>query len=459
MSVAAAVTRLLSDRLGLSPELLGPTIVERALDVVLGDVAADERAARAARLLETEGEEWQRLIEEVIVPETWFFRGREPFQLLASYITEEWRPANPTGPLRVLCIPCASGEEPYSVAMTVLDAGLEADRIRIDAGDVSERALARARQGVYGKSSFREKSSHLGGAYFLRHPEGRQVRKEVAALVRFEKANLLDLSIYRQRAPYIAVFCRNALIYFEERARRKVIASLRDLLHEDGLLFTGHSELMAFLEAGYQQVDHPQSFACRKGGPLQGSIVIPQSRVATHVAPVPRAAGPAPAALKGGPTPPETEGLQSIFRRCQIATEAAATIPQVRKRRRIAPANTRKPVGMPHVTPHLPGIEEAGQLADRGELEAATAICGRLLAEGTQDPAVYSLLGVINESEGKLEIAENLFRKALFLDPRHYQSLVHMSLLCERHGDIDGSRLYRTRAGRVLPQQEGDREA
>jgi len=114
---------------------------------------------------------------------------------------------------------------------------------------------------------------------------------------------------------------------------------------------------------------------------------------------------------------------------------------------------------MPHVTPHLPGIEEAGQLADRGELEAATAICGRLLAEGTQDPAVYSLLGVINESEGKLEIAENLFRKALFLDPRHYQSLVHMSLLCERHGDIDGSRLYRTRAGRVLPQQEGDREA
>jgi chemotaxis protein methyltransferase WspC len=104
-------------------------------------------------------------------------------------------------------------------------------------------------------------------------------------------------------------------------------------------------------------------------------------------------------------------------------------------------------------------IGEAGQLADRGKLEAATAICKRLLAEGAQDPNVYSLLGMISESGGKLEAAEDLFRKALFLDPHHYQSLLHMSLLCERHGDIDGFRLYRARAGRVLSRQEGDREA
>jgi chemotaxis protein methyltransferase WspC len=65
---------------------------------------------------------------------------------------------------------------------------------------------------------------------------------------------------------------------------------------------------------------------------------------------------------------------------------------------------------------------------------------------------------VINESGSKLEAAEDLFRKALFLDPQHYQSLVHMSLLCERHGNIDGSRLYRARAGRVLSLQEGGGE-
>jgi chemotaxis protein methyltransferase WspC len=92
-------------------------------------------------------------------------------------------------------------------------------------------------------------------------------------------------------------------------------------------------------------------------------------------------------------------------------------------------------------------------------LGAATAICERLVAEGTRDPDVYSLLGVINESGGKLDAAEDLFRKALFLDPHHFQSLVHMGLLCERHGDTDRSRLYRARAGRVLSQQEGDRGA
>jgi chemotaxis protein methyltransferase WspC len=419
MNLAAAVTRLLSERLGLSAELLGFVVVERALDIVIGKAGSADRAERIAHLLRGQGEEWEMLVDEVVVPETWFFRDRKPFQFLASYVTEKWRPANPTGPFQVLCIPCASGEEPYSVAMTLLDAGLEADRIRIDAGEVSERALASARRGLYRKSSFREKSNYLGEQYLLRHPEGRRVREEVAALVRFEKANLLDLAVYRQRAPYIAVFCRNALIYFEERARREVIASLRDLLDEDGLLFTGHSELMPFLEAGYQRVDYPQSFACRKGGPAR----------------------------------------ESIFGHCQIATEAAATIHQARKPRRIAPAYANKPLKAPQAAPPPVSIGEAGQLADRGNLEAATAICKRLLVEGAQDPNVYSLLGVISESGGKLEAAEDLFRKALFLDPHHYQSLLHMSLLCERHGDIDGFRLYRARAGRVLSRQAGDREA
>jgi chemotaxis protein methyltransferase WspC len=443
MNLTASLTRLLSERLGLSPELLGFVAVERALDVVLGGSGSQPRADRIAHLLQGKGEEWQMLVDEITVPETWFFRDREPFQLLASYIREKWRPTNPTGPFQVICIPCASGEEPYSVAIALLDAGLQANRIRIDAGDVSERALARARRGVYGKSSFREKRDQSAEQYFLRCPEGWRIREEVAALVRFEKANLLDLSLYRQRAPYNAVFCRNALIYLEDRVRREVIASLRDLLHADGLLFTGHSELMPFLAAGFQQVDHPQSFACRKGD---------------HAPRTEGSAGVVPPCGSGA-TPPENEGLlpggESSFRRSRIATVAAATSPQGKQPRRIAPANARRPLSVDQAAAPPPGIEEAGQLADRGELGAATAICERLLAEGTRDPDVYSLLGVLSESGEKLEAAEDLFRKALFLDPNHYPSLLHMSLLCERHGDIDGSRLYRARASRALSQQEG----
>jgi chemotaxis protein methyltransferase WspC len=443
MNLAASVTRLLSERLGLSPDLLSFVAVERALNIVLGGAGPKNRTERIAQLLQGQGEEWETLVDEIIVPETWFFRDSEPFHFLASYLKEKWRPANPTGSFQALCIPCASGEEPYSVAMTLLDAGLEAGRIWIDAGDVSEGALAKARRAVYEKNSFREKSGHLGRKYFLPCSEGQQVQEEVVALVHFEKANLLDLSVYRQHAPYHAVFCRNALIYLDEIARCRVITGLRDLLDEDGLLFTGHSELMRFLEAGFQPVQHPQSFACRKvapglqqapwGSPTATDVSRERRRGAGPCAPTPQPAG-------------------------RTVTGVGATMPQARKLRQRATANARKPRSTPQVPASLPGIKEAERLADRGELEAAAEICRHLLAAGTQDSEVYSLLGVISESTGKLETAADLFRKALFLDPHHYQSLVHMSLLCERRGDIDGSRLYRARAEKVFSQQEGNRE-
>lgn len=416
MNLTAAAAELLSKRLGLSPELLGISVIERALNVVLGKEGPEDRGMRAARLLAGEGEEWQMLVDEVIVPETWFFRDNEPFQFLASYVTEKWRPANPARIFQVLCIPCASGEEPYSVAMTLLDAGLEAGRIRIDAADVSERMLARARLAVYGRSSFREKPGRFPEEYFVNSEEGRRVREEVTRLVRFEKASLLDLSVFRKRAPYDAIFCRNALIYFDARARREVVSGMRELLHEDGLLFTGHSELTHLCEAGYVPVDYPQSFACRKGEPARD-----------------RASG-----------------------RCPTATEASATVQRATMTPRVAPPHADRLMAARPAPEPPTGLEQAEQLADRGDLDAATAVCERLLAGGAQNPDVYALLGVISESGGKVESAEEFFRKALYLAPDHYESLLHMSLLCERRGDVEGSRLYRARAGRALTRQEGN---
>jgi chemotaxis protein methyltransferase WspC len=300
--------------------------------------------------------------------------------------------------------------------MTLLDAGLEAARIRIDAADVSERALARARLAIYGKSSFREKSGRFRGEYFVERPGGRQVREEVARLVSFQKANLLDLFLFRQRAPYDVIFCRNGLIYFDERARGEVARALRDLLHDAGLLFTGHTELPHFLAAGYAPADHPRSFACRKGRGAGEEAVANHQAVATTTAKVPAAPSlQGSAAMKRDEPPP------------------AAPAPE---------------------TP--PGLDQARRLADRGELAAAASICERLLGEGAQDPGVLALLGVIRESEGNAASAQEFFRQALYLDPNHYESLMHMSLISERHGDVEGSRRYRARAGRAFLRQEGE---
>ena len=140
---------------------------------------------------------------------------------------------------------------------------------------------------------------------------------------------------------------------------------------------------------------------------------------------------------------------------------AAATTPvpvrPARARRGSAAMKPHEPPKAAPVPEQLPGLEQAERLADRGELEAAAAICKRLLAEGAQDPGVYALLGVICESAGNASSAEEFFRKALYLDPYHYGSLMHMSLILERHGDVEGSRLYRGRAGRALSRQERER--
>ena len=415
MNLVATAAELLSRRLGLSPDLLGTDIIERALDVVFAKARPGDPELLAARLLEDGGEEWQTLVDEVIVPETWFFRHSESFHFLASYVTEKWSPDHPTRAFQVFCIPCASGEEPYSVAMTLLDAGLEARRVRIDAADISERLLARARLARYGNTSFREKPEPSRERYFVNCEEGWRVREEVTRLVHFEKANLLDLSHFRQRAPYDAIFCRNALIYLDQRARREVVSGMSELLDEEGLLFTGSSELTHFCEAGYVPADYPQSFACHKKKPISSLALI--SAPTTVVA----ATTTRHADTTGGPM--------------------------------AADANRNPEVHPSPLTP--PTIEQAEQLADRGDLDGATAICERLLESGVKNPKVYSLLGVINESKGALQSAEEFFRKALYLAPGNYESLLHMSLLCDQRGDVDGARLYRARASRALSRQEG----
>lgn len=415
MNLVATAAELLSRRLGLLPDLLGTDVVGRALGVVFAKARPKDPELMAARLLENGSEEWQMLVDEVVVPETWFFRNCESFQFLASYVTEKWRPAHPTRAFQAFCIPCASGEEPYSVAMTLLDAGLEGHRIRIDAADISERLLARARLGLYANTSFREKPQPSRQKYFVSCEEGWRVREEVTRLIRFEKANLLDTSLFRQRAPYDAIFCRNALIYLNQRARHEVVREMSELLLEEGLLFTGPSELTHFYEAGYVPMDYPQSFVCHKKKPM-GAL----TRISS------------PAAIVTASTARHA------------ATTRGSLAPDANHPREVCPSP------LP-----LSSIEQAERLADRGDVDGAASLCERILEGGVKDPRVYSLLGVINESRGALQSAEEFFRKALYLAPGHYESLLHMSLLCERRGDVENARLYRARAGRALSRQEG----
>ena len=109
---------------------------ERQSACHLGDVHAYLERVRVS------GTELQALIEAVVVPETWFFRDRHAFVALARLAREEWLPSHREGALALLSLPCSTGEEPYSMAMALLDADVPANRFRVDAVDISTRSLA-----------------------------------------------------------------------------------------------------------------------------------------------------------------------------------------------------------------------------------------------------------------------------------------------------------------------------
>ena len=157
--------KVLKQAMGLDAVSIGSTTIERAVRVRMADLGLGRREDYWQQLHDST-DELQELIETVVVPETWFFRDREAFGALVRLVTEEWLPAHPAGILRLLSVPCSTGEEPYSIVMALLDGGVSLERFQVDAVDISARALAQARRGVYGMNSFRGAEPAVSRALF-----------------------------------------------------------------------------------------------------------------------------------------------------------------------------------------------------------------------------------------------------------------------------------------------------
>ena len=153
------IERLLKSRIGLDAESVGRSVIERA---VRQRMQAQHKSTLEDYWITLNGspKEQQALVEAVVVPETWFFRYPESFKALATLALERCTQLNTTRPLRIISLPCSSGEEPYSIAMALLDAGFAAEQFQIEALDVSDKVLEQARKGLYGRNSFREPAYH-----------------------------------------------------------------------------------------------------------------------------------------------------------------------------------------------------------------------------------------------------------------------------------------------------------
>jgi chemotaxis protein methyltransferase WspC len=420
MEICAAVEKQFTDTLGFNTAAIGRSGIKRIVREAMKRSGISDPAAYL-ELLSTSPEEFERCLEKLVVPETWFFRDREPFILLKQSVCGQWLPSHPNETVRILSVPCSTGEEPYSIAITLLESGILPLRFRLDAADISRKALDAAGRAMYGKGAFRQPLTAAQETFFSETSTGRRLDEAVVRTVHFYRANIIDPLFFSGHEPYHIIFSRNVLIYLTEDARRLALANIGRLLAPGGILFTGHAEVGILLQQGFQAVSHARAFACTRiedmmpyRVPNPGFQICPRHTITVKV--------PERPAAPPGPPPTKRPPSTAVIR------ETVAPIP--------APQTAT--VGTLHT--------EALALADRGLFDEAAALCRQYLQEQNPHADVYCLLGLIHEAARRTREAEECYLKALYLGPDHYETLIHLSLLYRQQGDDRKAALYRQRA-------------
>jgi chemotaxis protein methyltransferase WspC len=408
---APLVERLLAERIGLDPATVGPALIARGVHARMSALGLKE-AGDYERRLTSPGEELQALVEEIVIPESWFFRDGAPFSLLRDHAQRGWGLDPSRAPLTALSIPCAGGEEPYSMAITLIEAGLSAPRFRIDAVDVSARSVARAIGGVFSQNSFRGVSAEVRARHFRAEGAGFTIDPALRSAVRFRLGNLLDPTLFADRSPFDVVFCRNLLIYLDDRARRAAFATLDRLLAADGVLFLGHAD-RPDPSSPFTPTGDRGAFAYRKG-PAQRRFDPPAS---PPVAPRPR--------------PPISV----------VAPTVAPVVPRVSRA---------EPVEAPAAM-----LDRAAELADRGRIDEATPLIEAAIRADGSSARAFFLLGLARQAAGDREGAEGQFQKAVYLDADHDEALLALAVLASRRGDLAAEAAYRRRASRARARKGG----
>jgi chemotaxis protein methyltransferase WspC len=412
---ATELEDLLKVEMGLNAASIGSSAIERAVQERLLICKVIDANAYC-EFVRGSAAELQELIEAIVVPETWFFRDRDAFSALAR-IAHEWLRTHPEGVLRTLSLPCSTGEEPYSMVMALIDSGFPRDRFCVDALDISERALALARRATYGKNSFRGNDFEFRDRHFELTDHGYRLADKVRHCVQFQHGNMFAADFLPGAGTYDAIFCRNVLIYFDRATQDRAIKVLDRLLTANGVLFVGPAESGLLLNYDFTSAKLPMSFAFRKAASRSRDSNPSHEKSIRPVAAIPPVARIAPT----------TAGVHNPW------TKPIVPIVVLRSTNSDADTDT----------------EQIVRLADQGRLVEAAKCCDEHLQKHGPSAAAFYLMGLIRDASGNLADACHYYRKALYLDPSHHESLLHLAFLLDKQGDVVGAQVLRTRARRL----------
>ena len=428
------IQEILYQAIGLHVETVGSATILHAVNQRIESCQLNNIESYHEKL-KTDKTELNELIEEVVIPETWFFRDIEPFKMLVKYVKDEWLKSEPTGPLRVLSVPCATGEEPYSIAMALIDAGLTPSQIYIDAVDISQRNIKRCKEARYRNNSFRGVDPLTQKRFFrlrddnLYHPD-----ILIKAMVNFDQASVLDSQyVYNQR-PYDIVFCRNLLIYFDDVTQEQATKMLDKLLNPKGILFVGHAETGRFINNKNWNVSHkyPKAFALRK-------FVDDERYKKNHI--------------KKDKVKNNNKVIRKpVTKATSLKSKTFNSAASIRPADKILPLE--KKVNKTNPVTSLPDMDFAKKLADQGKFTEAESICLDSLTINKQDTKAYFLLALIQIATGDERKAAQYFRNVIYLEPHNIDALMYLATLIDQQGDPKQAQQLRDRAQRCQQRNQ-----
>lgn len=409
---------LLKREIGLDASTVGEATIKKFLGQRMRACKLDN-IDDYYNLLTGDHNELSALLETAVIPETWFFRDARPYTHILKTIRDNpLKYAN--NPCNILSIPCSTGEEPYTIAMYLLQESIPATRFHITAVDISQQALAIALQGSYGNNSFRGRTDQKYIDRFFSLTNSQYlISDQVRQCISFKRVNVLDITTLPQNQLYDFILCRNLLIYFDVKTKFLAFNNLHKILKDDGVLFIGHSEFGAVPINLFSNTGTENAFGLIK--------FVPPVEIKTAPAPTSMQALPVKAAAKS------TNNIPPVF------IHASAPVP--------TPIQSEIPV---IATSKQSLLMRAQQLADEGKMQDAEECCLQHLEQNGDNFESFFLLALINESSNRHVMAEEFYRKAIYLNPKHYQSLIHLALLLENNGDKKAAMLLKQRAERAL---------
>ena len=413
-------------------------------------------------------DELYQLAGDLTVTETYFLRNVDQFTAYAEIVLPERLAARSQGDMvRILSAGCASGEEPYSMAMVACESHAYAlKRISIAALDVSEAMLEKAARGRYTNWSLRDFPAELKARWFKPDAEGFALDPAIRKLVQFRRRNLVqEADDCWQPGSLDIVFCRNVLMYFSTEQAQAVITRIAQALAPGGYFFLGHAETLRGLSNDFHLCHtHGTFYYQRKDGPAvaQTPVLAPAVRWQ-------------PAATLGdtrwiAEIQQASDRIQALSTPTAEAVLASAHIVANND----AP-NLNRALEYLHDERYEQTLEQLSTLSETraqdpdvlllkavsqshcGALDAAQATCRALLARDELNAGAHYVLALCCEGAADLAGAMDHDQTAAYLDPEFAMPRLHMGLLARRQGDTAGAMQDLRQALLLLQKEDASR--